>query len=85
MSDMLGVTLLAPKGLECGFLSPRWEERLVRGLEKSYGTILSSSDYEMDVQQEVSEAKFFSVVVHERLTSSGEMFTLIILRQSGSI
>lgn len=63
MSDVLGVTLLAPKGLKCGFLSPRWEESLVRGLEKSYGTILSSSDYEMDLKQEVSEAKFSSVVV----------------------
>lgn len=84
MSDVLGVTLVAPKGLECGFLSPCWEESLVRGLEKSYGTILSSSDYEVDLQQEVSEAKFFSAVVQERLNSSGGMFTLIILRQSGS-
>lgn len=84
MADVLGVTLLAPKGLECGFFSPHWEESLVRGLEKSYGTILSSPDYERDLQQEVSEAKFFSVVGHERSTSRGETLTLIILRRSGN-
>lgn len=63
MSDVLRVTLLAPKGLECGFLHPRGEKSMVRELEKSYGTILSSSHYEMELKQEVSEAKFFSAAV----------------------